>query len=62
MVTIPAVPDSGDAHAMDAMAYDAPIATPATTACVVEISIFMMICVASPSDLIPIMLRRRQFI
>ena len=36
MVTIPGVPDSGAAHAMDAIANDAPIATAPTTACVVE--------------------------
>ena len=41
MVTIPGVPDSGAAHAMDAIANDAPIATAPTTACVVEISSFM---------------------
>ena len=47
MVTIPGVPDSGDAHTMVAMANEAPIATPATTACVVAISNFMVTSVAA---------------
>ena len=47
MVTIPGVPDSGDAQTMAAIAYEAPIDTPATTACVVEISNFMVTCVAA---------------
>ena len=41
MVTTPGVPDSGTAHAMDAIANDAPIATAPITACVVAISSFM---------------------
>ena len=43
MVTMAGVPDLGDAHAMDVTANEVPIATPATTACMVAISIFVMI-------------------